>query len=236
MSKHVVDRHEAARYPRPMMTGSMAARTRWVSFVWAMWALGLWGGLASPVGAADDLPLVPVDDYPVYDLVIQEKFLTSQTHTVIIERQTVTQLIPTLDEPPTAAFFSEREVLPGRLPRDLVADFVTVNQRPAKLEPRFAFGVRYRLVRPGGGDEPEVHLPHVPVRFVQGSEAQPVPATLSVLKVSRVGFSRKGDLALVYTGLDRPDGAGGGMVTLLRRTGMKWEIVETELLWVARPD
>lgn len=176
---------------------------------------------------------VPQEEYPIYDRVIQTKFLTSQTALVVIKRFTVTRLGPDPEEkPPTRADFEARGFFNGLLQRDLVTDFILKIHRPYRLEPRFNFGVAYRLVSEEGG-EAEVSLAPIPVEFSPPGYAE---STIGVLEFSRVGFNRRRDQALVYVGNTRPDGTGGGFLVLLGRYGPDWTVLDTEVLWVARHD
>jgi hypothetical protein len=185
---------------------------------------------------------VPFEEYPIYDRVVIDKFLTSQTELVLIERLTVTS--PGPDWPSTnRALFEENNFFEGRLPPDLVTDFIKKNQQPSRLEGRFNFGVRYRFVS-GQGEEPEVSLMQIPVAFpfsnVRGALTpsagpQSAPLTIGLLGFSRVGFNVKRDQALVYVGDNREDGTGAGFLLWLSRRGQAWEIADTDVLWIARP-
>jgi hypothetical protein len=178
---------------------------------------------------------VPVEEYPVYDRVVQAKFLTSLTTLVIVNRLTVTRLIPD-GQPLTRALFDEGRYFGGNLPRDLVTDFLLKSSRPWRLEAKFKFGVPVRFV---SGDElegPEVFLAPIPARLSGQRLAQVPPTTVGILEFSRVAFSPRGDQALVYVGDDREDGSGAGFLMWLRRIAQGWEILDTELLWVAKPD
>lgn len=178
---------------------------------------------------------VPTEEYPIYDRVVQAKFLTSQATLVIVNRLTVTSLIPN-GQPVSRAFFEEKQFFGGALSRDLVADFLVKSTRPWRLEARFKFGVPVRFV---SGDElegTEVFLAPIPARLPGEQHAQVPPTTVGILEFSRVGFSPRGDHALVYVGDDRADGSGAGFLVWLRRLAQGWEILDTETLWVARPD
>ena len=184
------------------------------------------------------LEAAPIEDYSIYDRVVLDKFLTSQTELVLIERLTVTRLGP--DWPPTSlAFFEENGFFEGRLPRDLVRDFIVKNRRPSRLEARFNFGVRYQFISEEGL-EPEVSLAPVPAAFLfpapQSLLTQSAPPTVGLLGFSRAGFTVNGDQALVYVGDNREDGTGAGFLLWLSRRGRDWEIADTDVLWIARPE
>jgi hypothetical protein len=175
-------------------------------------------------------PPVPLDEYPVYNQVIDSKFLTSQTKLVLIEKLTATGLEPA-GPPPSRAYFEKHHFFDGNLDASLVTDFLLKTTAPSRLEPRFNFGVSYRLVSGDDRERPEVAAA-LPVQFVPPESA---PQTVGRLFLSRVGFSQKRDRAMVYVAEDRPDGTGGGLLILLQRRGQEWSILDTEVLWTARP-
>lgn len=171
---------------------------------------------------------VPPQDYPIYDRVISQKFLTSQTRLVLIRRDTVSQLLPGAP-PADLTFFRDSAFFEGRLGEDLIRDFVLKAARPYRLEGRFNFGLPYRLVSGEEPQGPEVSLAPLPV-----SPALSPPSTVGVLEFSRVAFGAKGDRALVYVADNRPDGSGAGFLALLDLSDGRWTVVDTEVLWVAR--
>lgn len=191
-----------------------------------------------PAAAADPdppkMPAVPADEYPVYDQVVRSKFLTTGTTLVIIERMTTTQMLPETPLLPTVAFFEERAFFDSRLPRDLIMDFLFKNQRPSRLGSLFAFGVPYRFISGDGEPESEVKFHGAPwgrpVSLVQEADS------IDRLAFSRVGFSSRLEEALVYVANDRPDGSGAGFLIWLRTQGTNWEILDTEVVWTARPE
>jgi len=193
--------------------------------------------LASPESGApprEKLEPVPLEEYLIYDRVVIEKFLTSQTTLVLIDRQTVTRLNPDDEEPPTQAFFAENEFFEGELDPNLVTDFIAKVRRPSRLETRFNFGVSYRLVSGQEPERPEVSLVPIPAAWPRVGPVQGPPSTVGVLGFSRAGFSRSRAQALVYVGDYRPDGTGAGFLILLRRAGTTWQVLNTEVVWVAQ--
>ncbi len=196
-------------------------------------------GASSSLGAADHAgekpEPVPAEEYPFYDLVVQSKFLTSDTTLVVIERLTVARLEKHEREYLGREFLDEQQVLQGQLPAALLDDFLAKLKTPSRLDARFGFGVRYRFVRNGALEEPEVSLAPVPVVSVP-RPAQEAPQTVGVLQFSRVGFTPREDQALVYVEENRQDGTGGGFLVWFHRRGKVWTITDTEVLWMARPD
>lgn len=188
----------------------------------------------SPESPEQKLEPVPIEEYPIYDRVVQDKFLTSQTTLVVIDRLTVTRLHPEAKEPPSLAIFRENDYFDGRLRPDLVTEFILKSSRPFRLEARFNFGVRYRFISGGELEEPEVFLAPIPTRFPRADVTQVPRPVVGKLGFSRVAFTPRADQALVYVADDRPDGTGAGFLVWLRRLDRDWEILDTEVLWVAR--
>lgn len=183
----------------------------------------------------DPAESVPAEDYPFYDLAVEEKFLTSQTKLVVIERMTATHLHPDEPQVPTLAWFAERDHFDGRLPQELIRDFVVKNQRPSRLDRRFGFGVRYRFVSGEGGTDAETSLPVIPAAWSVEHE-EGAPNIIDHLAFSRVGLTLRADQALLYIANLRPDGRGAGFLLWFVRRQKVWALHDTEVLWVARPD
>jgi hypothetical protein len=205
------------------------------------WLLSVVGAvlLADPgFSAAPGAPLikpdsVPPEEYPVYDRVVQDKFLSSQVTLVVVNRLTVTRVIPN-EQPVSRAFFDEKQFFDGALSHDLIADFLLKSGRPARLEARFKFGVPVRFVSDDELEGQEVSLAPIPAGRAQ--PAQVPSSTVGILEFSRVAFDSRGDQALVYVGDDRADGSGAGFLVWLRRLALGWGIMDTEVLWIARPE
>ena len=173
---------------------------------------------------------VPLEEYPIYDRVITSKFLASASDLVVIERDTVTTLVPGEQDVPVAVMLRDRQVFEDRLPAALLADFLAKLKQPSRLESRFTLDAPYRFLSPGGLEQPEVSRFVLPV-----SGTRSVGSPVGILSLSRVGFTAREDQALVYVGQDRDDGSGTGLLVWLFRQGTLWLIRDTEVLWVARP-
>jgi hypothetical protein len=177
---------------------------------------------------------VPSEEYPLYDLVVRDKFLTSQTTMVVIERLTVARTKKDEHDYLSRESLEEQEVFGNQLPPVLLDDFLFKLKAPSWLDGKFNFGVPYRFVRDGVPEEPEVSLAPIPVsdhRYIQAPRS-----TIGLLRLSRVGFTRREDQALVYVEEERQDGTGGGFLVWLHRRGKVWTIADTEVLWMAQPD
>jgi hypothetical protein len=183
--------------------------------------------------AAQQVPSVPAEDYALYDQIVTQKFLTSHTRLVMLERMTIARLIPNHEGPMTTTLFEAQGYFGGELPADAVREFVAVNQDPSRLEGRFQFVVRYRFVSGDTIEEPEV-LSAMPVAALRGKLAQDA-SVLDRLAFSRVGRNRRNDQALAYVENLRPDGTGAGFLVWFRRLGRDWTIFDTEVVWTVRP-
>lgn len=200
-------------------------------------AIVLMMGIPSSLGAADlvrEQPAaVPAEEYPLYDLVVRDKFLTSQTTMVVIERLTVARVKKHERDYLSRESLEEEEVFENKLPPVLLDDFLFKLEAPSRLDGKFSFGVPYRFVRDGVPEEPEVSL--APIPAVNRRRIQAPRSTIGLLRFSRVGFTRREDQALVYVEEERLDGTGGGFLVWLHRRGKVWTIADTEVLWMAQP-
>ena len=168
------------------------------------------------------------EEYEIYNRLVESKFLTSDTSMVLIRELTATQLGPS-GLPFSGQWFEENRLFDGGVPKPLLADFLFKTREPSRLAARFDFGVRYRLIPRDGGQHDRVSLPtEAAIRGVQ------LFSGTIVLEFSRVAFTPKEDLGLVYVGNERPDGTGAGMLVLLKRSGRDWTFVETEIVWTIR--
>ena len=176
----------------------------------------------------EDLPLVPSEDYAIYDRIIQAKFLTSDTTLVLIRRLTAIRLGPE-EVPFRRQFFEENQFFDGTLPPSLIAEFLTGTQRPSRLQAKLNFGVRYRLVSDFNADLEEAGLVVRPATWTAAG-ADPWIR----LEFSRVAYAPKENLALVYVGNYRSDGTGAGFFIVLQPQPSGWEIHDTEVVWMMR--
>jgi hypothetical protein len=193
-------------------------------------------GIPLSLGAADlvgEQPAaVPAEEYPLYDLVVRDKFLTSRTTMVVIERLTVALVKKNERDYLSRESLEEQEVFENKLPPVLLDDFLFKLKAPSRLDGKFNFGVPYRFVRDGVPEEPEVSLAPIPV--ANRHRIQAPRSTIGLLRFSRVGFTRREDQALVYVEEERLDGTGGGFLVWLNRRGKVWTIIDTEVLWMAQ--
>jgi hypothetical protein len=185
---------------------------------------GLFSNVVCAAEQRSAADVIPAEDYVLYDQTIESLFLTSHTMLVVIERMTVARLFPGQAEPITIVSVHDRNYFLGRLPPDLVGDFVGANREAGRLEGRFQFGVRYRFVTGQSIEEPEVSAA-IPV--------QAVPV-LERLAFSRVGRTLRNDQALVYVEQLRPDETGAGFLVWFHRNGQEWAIFDTEVIWAIR--
>lgn len=224
----------SARYAR-----SMRAVGQGYAFPLIVLALLLSAGplvLNSAAQQGEPPASVPQEEYPLYDLVVRDKFLTSQTTMVVIERLTVARVKKDEREYLSRESLEEQEVFEDRLPPVLLDDFLFKLKAPSRLDGKFNFGVPYRFVRDGIPEEPEVSLAPLPAAHRRRIQAP--RSTIGVLRFSRVGFTRREDRkdqALVYVEEERLDGTGGGFLVWLHRRGKVWTIADTEVLWMAQP-
>lgn len=195
---------------------------------------GLFSNVVCTAEQRSAAAVLPAEDYALYDQTIESLFLTSYTRLVVIERMTVARLFPGQAESITIESVHAGNYFMGRLPPDLVGDFVGGNRKAARLEGRFQFGVHYRFVTGQSIEEPEVSAA-VPVRAGNVEPVQAMPV-LERLAFSRVGWTLQNDQALVYVEQMRPDETGAGFLVWFHRNGQEWTIFDTEVVWTIRSE
>lgn len=200
--------------------------TRMTVMIMAVLLMGAAGAVAESDQKAG---VIPIEDYAFYDQVVTSKFLTSATELVVIERMTRFRLSPDQEGPTTIRTFQAQGYFDNELPSDLIREFISVNQRPSRLEGQFHFDVRYRFVTGETLEEPEVSL----ARPVTAARARPVqaPSVLDRLAFSRVARSLRNDQALMYVETLRPDSTGAGFLVWFRRQSRSWTLFDTEVVW-----
>ena len=183
--------------------------------------------MASAERSENSEPVGP-EEYEIYNRIVESKFLSSETSMVLIRELTATRLGPS-GLPFTGEWFEDNRLFDGEVPGPLLADFLSKTREPSRLAARFDFGARYRLIPRDEGQHERVSMPPQsairPIQLFSGT---------IVLEFSRVAFTPKEDLGLVYVGNERPDGTGAGMLVLLKRSGRDWTFVDTEIVWTIR--
>jgi hypothetical protein len=215
---------------------SSAARTGLVCFLTLMAAMGVSPDLRAAEPVETRPAAVPSEEYPLYDLIVRDKFLTSRTTLVVIERLTVARTKKGERDYLSRESLEEQEIFDNRLPPVLLDDFLSKLRAPSRLDGKFDFGVPYRFTKDGVPEEPEVSLAPIPVVHRRSIQDQGSRSTIGLLRFSRVGLTRREDQALVYVEEERLDGTGGGFLVWMHRRGKVWTIADTEVLWMARPD
>lgn len=178
--------------------------------------------------ASARVEMVGDEEYPIYDRVVQAKFLTSDTTLVKIAHMTVTRLVDE-DDPPGPDVLGRPDLFDGDLPPALVRDFRAKLGHSRQLERKFSFGARYRLVSDQDGDADEVSLNYAPAAWRPAD----YDGSVIMLEFSRVAFTPMKDHALVYVGNHRSDGTGAGFMVLFVKHDGAWQIAETEVVWAA---
>jgi hypothetical protein len=108
-----------------------------------------------------------------------------------------------------------------RIPADLIRDFCDKNTKPGALWPEIGSRLHAKLIsraevnaffsakpyqKPDGWDKFYSTYPHSP----------------GIIAVSRVGFNRKGNIAMLYMGSSQHWLAGSGKIYVFRKRGGKW--------------
>jgi hypothetical protein len=120
------------------------------------------------------------------------------------------------------------------IPTDLIRDFCAKNAKPQAVWPTLGERLSVvllsrqeleRLFAAGPGDKPDGWD-----RFYAK-----YPKSPGIITISRVGFNRRGDMAMVYVGSQSHWLAGSGHIRILRKQGDKWVVVPAIIgpMWVS---
>ncbi|HJT22502.1 MAG TPA: hypothetical protein VJ746_18660 [Nitrospira sp.] len=217
------------------MRGLAAAAFLFLTFTVQSWSFQS-GAAGDERLSKEHQTVVPVEDYPLYDLIVTGKFLTSETRLVVVDRFTLIRIHPEQQGPLHAETFRPGDLFDGRVSRELVRDFVDKSRIPSRLEARFDFGVPYRLIAGDQDERQETSLIRIPVSLATPvQEPGEGPAPNIHVGFSRVAFDGDRREALIYVEYDRFDGGQAGFMVWLIRSGAQWGIADTEVLWAARP-
>jgi hypothetical protein len=167
------------------------------------------------------------EEYAVYSALIQSKYIAgNRPALVVIEEETVKSdgAQFSVDQ----AFGIMRSWRP-KLDEDVFADFKAKNQAPSALERRFTLSVDYMLM-----SEQELSS-----TFASGHTTgwddfyKKYPNSHGIVTLSRVGFNKAKDVAVVYAGNQWHWTAGEGGLLLLKKTDGKWVIDQDGMYWVS---
>lgn len=176
---------------------------------------------------------VPAEEYAVYDRVMEAKFFTSQTKLIVIERMTTSKLTRDEKPPPLRQYFQMKQFFNNSLPPSLLEGFLRKSDHAAaRLESKFSFSIPVKFVTDQYLDDAEVSLPTMTVSMTQVQKRPGPLPVLGVFQLSRVAFTPARDQALVFVGVNRPDGTGAGFLIWLYQHQDSWDLYGTEVLWV----
>jgi hypothetical protein len=179
----------------------------------------VFAALASPVDSSPRHREVSPSEYAVYSALIKSQY-GDHARLFVIGDHTISR---SAEADRHLRFVSKRL----RLPKLLVSNYLARNVSPQPLEKRFEFGVPYVLFSGREGEE-----------IFRGQELDEqwrafyakYPGSPGVINLSGVGFSRNGNLALVYMGKSCGPLCGEGTFYLLARRNGAW-VVENQVPW-----
>ncbi len=166
------------------------------------------------------------EEYAVYSAVIQEKFLKNRDVRMIVLQDTTTGMMPG-DIPPVQEDFLRAQK--PDLADDLLADLNTKMVQPCVFEQRFTVQIPVRLI--SQAEQEQIFQQHLDKAWT-GFYAQ-FPGAQGILEFSRVGFSKDGNVAVVYAGNQQGGLAGGGYNYVLEKHNHRWVIVAETMTWIS---
>lgn len=177
---------------------------------------------AIPVSLVYGLPFqsqVSPNEYAVYSALIKSRY-GDHARLFVISDRTVAK---SAEADRYLRFVSKRL----RLPKLLVNNYLTGNLSPQPLEKRFELRAPYVLF--SGREREEIFTGQNLVEQWRAFHIK-YPGSPGLISLSRVGFSRNGNLALVYMGKSCGPLCGDGTFYLLARRNGAW-VVKNEAPW-----
>lgn len=157
-----------------------------------------------------------VEEYAVYEAVIESLYLTEDIELIVIKNWTATNVSPGKSSDTEAEYI--REKLGTAIESETLNDYSAKNKQSYQLDQDISLDVPYVLLseaeltkifeREGGWD-----------RFYEI-----YPNSQGIMTLSRVGFNTQIDQALVYIGNQADYLAGRGYYVLLTKKGDVWTV------------
>jgi hypothetical protein len=174
---------------------------------------------------------VSSDEYEVYSALIREDYVREGISLAVITDETYN---PIPEGSSASQVFAQLTALhsPPSLDAEMWDDFVARNsQGPRKVGRSFSVGVRYILVDYKAIEG--LFVPGVDFEEAWRQFYKKYPRSGGYVRVSRVGFNRAKDQALVHTSWMCGQRCGEGKYVLLVRRDGKWKIESQFLRWVS---
>ena len=164
------------------------------------------------------------EEYSVYSALVSEQFVRDNTRLVIITDPTCCHLSQLTKENP--------DVLQQLAPvsQDTVRDFADRNREEKHLRREFTLAVAYRIV-----DYAKIEKLFAPMILDEEWKTfyRLYPRSNGYLRLSRVGFNKDRNEALVETAWMRGERYGEGKYFLLSKVGGKWRVQRSAGTWMA---
>jgi hypothetical protein len=181
---------------------------------------------AAPSGSPR--PDVSADEYKIYSAVVMKNYVEEDTRLAVITDETYDP-VPDGDSARVLDGLGKLHFLPSAETWD---DFVAQNRKgEQKLGRSFSLGVNYVIVdykSIEGLFEPAVDLDEAWKKFYRQ-----YPRSNGYFRVSRVGFNRAQDQALVHTSWMCNQRCGEGRYVLLVKRDGEWKVEDTYTQWVS---
>ena len=188
----------------------------------AVWMLTVGCICTAPLNAPTAQNDRQADEYDVYAALINEKYVHGEVELIVIVDRTATGLGDDLDKTLEYVAESIPDVQKGTL-----GDFKTQNDQSYPLPDDFDLDVTHRLIS-------QQEMTEV---FSEGDGWDEFytkyPNSQGTMTLSRVGFNRKRDQALVYVGNQSHWLGGAGYYVLLAKENQVWAIQSEVMVWIS---
>jgi hypothetical protein len=168
---------------------------------------------------------VLAEEYEVYSALIQTRFIDATHPTLIVIKDTTAKA--------GVGLFLLRDAVGAirdewpELGDEVLDDFQTKNQTSAVLEGRFTLNVKHELISEQGLQS---------ILSTNGGWEDfyaEYPGSQGYLTLSRVGFDKAKDTAVLYLGTHVHGVAGGGHVVLMKKRVGGWMVRGERMLWIS---
>jgi hypothetical protein len=192
---------------------------------------------ASSQGPVTPKPEVPDEDYAVYSLVIQTRFVKEGVERIVIADHTLMDLPPVMMGMTQFCGSQGMQRIREAAAKDTVQDYEQKNKSSVPLDKKFSLKVPLALI-----SELERDRIFMTAKEREKKTGNPkgfeefyrlYPKSPGFMTLSRVGFNPAKTQALLYIGNLCGGLCGSGQFFLLVREGSAWKILYAAMTWVS---
>ena len=207
----------------------------WRNSILILATLGLFFSQLLPADPPQNGQIASVEDpeeYAVYSSLLSAKYATQKVQRLVIDDYT-----PSPKRDPFIGFIAGMTFSGAKRPEvqpETAKDFDAKNKESFALEKKFSLTLPYVLV--SESDLREIFRRDAKGYISEGAWRrfyEKYPGAQGIMSLSRVGFNRTKDQALVYVANQSSLLGGSGSFLVLSKRNGKWEIQKEALIWIS---